>query len=108
MLLAVHEDPRPDFLHDYVKFDPYLTIGTTFITYHSEFAIVKIVTTLGYGCDQDLGEPKILLYKAQILMSMAQILIYRAEILIYKVRILLYMAKNAHIKPLLKGTHTPL
>jgi len=32
VLLAVHEDPGPDFLHDYVKFDPYLTIGTTFIT----------------------------------------------------------------------------
>ena len=59
MLLAVHEDPGPDFLHDYDKFDRYLTISTTFITYHSEFAIVNYVTTLGYGCDRDIGEPRI-------------------------------------------------
>ena len=57
VLLNVHEEHGPNFLHDYVKFDPYLTISTTFITYHSEFAIVKNVTTLGYGCDWDLGEP---------------------------------------------------
>ena len=29
MLFAVHVDPGPNFLHDYVKFDPYLTICTT-------------------------------------------------------------------------------
>ena len=61
MLLNVHEEHGHNFLHSYVKFDPYLTISTTFITYHSEFAIGKNVTTLGYGCDRDLGEPHRLL-----------------------------------------------
>ena len=58
VLLAVHEDHGPDFLHDYVKFDQYLTISTTFIIYHGEFAIFKNFTPLGYGCDRDLGEPR--------------------------------------------------
>ena len=31
------------FFNDYVKFDPYVTISTTFITYNSEFDIVKML-----------------------------------------------------------------
>ena len=43
VLLSVHDKHVPDFFHDYVKFDPYVTISTTFITYNSEFDIVKML-----------------------------------------------------------------
>ena len=45
MLFAVRVHPGPNFLHDYVKFDPYLTSSSTFINDFSEFDKVEILQT---------------------------------------------------------------
>ena len=45
MLFAVHVEPEHIFLHDYVKFDPYLTSSSTFINDFSEFDKVEILQT---------------------------------------------------------------
>ena len=52
-------DPRPDFLHDFVHNDSYLTNGTTFRLLHGCFTILQNCTIMGQIIDRELGEPHI-------------------------------------------------
>ena len=57
VLIHVHEDPRPDFLLDFVHNDSYLTNGTTFRILHGCFTILQNCTIMRQIIDRELREP---------------------------------------------------